>query len=34
MEAYEAYHSGRLQDFDYPAERVAEALATLPKVPA
>ena len=34
MLAYEAYHRGQLQDYDYPAAKVAEALTTLPKVPA
>ena len=33
MLAYEAYHRGELRDYDYPAEKVAEALTTLPKVP-
>ncbi len=34
MMAYEAYHHGQLQDSDYPADKVAEALTTLPQVPA
>jgi tryptophan synthase beta chain len=32
MAAYDAYFSGRLEDFEYPAERVKESLAHLPKV--
>src|SRR6266542_1657783 len=32
LSAYEAYLSGRLQDYEYPAEKVAEALKHLPKV--
>jgi len=34
MTAYEAYHHGRLEDFEYPREMVAEAMTHLPKVPA
>jgi hypothetical protein len=34
MMAYEAYNRGQLQDYDYPAEKVKEALKALPKVPA
>jgi tryptophan synthase beta chain len=34
MQAYEAYLRGQLQDYDYPEAKVAEALATLPQVPA
>ena len=34
MMAYEAYNRGQLKDYDYPAEKVAEALTTLPNVPA
>jgi tryptophan synthase beta chain len=34
MMAYEAYHHGQLQDFEYPAEAIAEAMTHLPKVPA
>jgi tryptophan synthase beta chain len=34
MGAYEAYHRGELRDYDYPEEKVAEALKDLPKVPA
>jgi tryptophan synthase beta chain len=30
--AYEAYLAGKLQDYDYPAEKVQEALTHLPKV--
>lgn len=32
--AYEAYHRGQLQDYEYPVEMVAEAMMHLPKVPA
>ncbi len=34
MMAYEAYHHGKLEDYEYPAERVAEAMTHLPQVPA
>lgn len=34
MAAYESYLTGKLQDYDYPEEKVKEALATLPKVPS
>ncbi|HUS15337.1 MAG TPA: TrpB-like pyridoxal phosphate-dependent enzyme [Chloroflexia bacterium] len=34
LTAYEAYHQGKLQDYDYPAEAIAEAMTHLPKVPA
>jgi tryptophan synthase beta chain len=34
MMAYEAYHRGQLQNYEYPAEKVAEAMTHLPKVPA
>jgi tryptophan synthase beta chain len=30
--AYEQYLSGKLQDYEYPADRVAEAMACLPKM--
>jgi len=33
MAAYEAYLSGKLEDYAYPEEKVKEALAHLPKVP-
>jgi len=33
MAAYEAYLSGKLSDYEYPEEKVKEALAHLPKVP-
>jgi tryptophan synthase beta chain len=33
MMAYEAYHHGRLQDYEYPAEKVEEAMTHLPQVP-
>jgi tryptophan synthase beta chain len=32
MAAYDAYFAGRLEDFEYPAEKVKESLAHLPKV--
>ena len=32
LSAYERYLSGTLEDYEYPAERVAEALASLPTV--
>ncbi len=32
MGAYDEYLSGKLQDYEYPKEKVAEALAKLPKV--
>ncbi|HET7824307.1 MAG TPA: TrpB-like pyridoxal phosphate-dependent enzyme [Anaeromyxobacter sp.] len=32
MAAYDAYFAGKLEDFDYPAEKVKESLAKLPKV--
>lgn len=32
MAAYDAYFAGGLEDFEYPAERVKESLAHLPKV--
>jgi len=34
MMAYEAYLHGKLEDFEYPKEKVAEAMTHLPKVPA
>ena len=34
LAAYEAYLSNRLEDYAYPEEKVKEALASLPKVPA
>jgi predicted alternative tryptophan synthase beta-subunit len=30
--AYEAYLTGKLQDYDYPAEKIAEALRGVPQV--
>ena len=33
MAAYDAYLSGKLEDYEYPEEKVKEALAELPKVP-
>jgi len=32
MAAYDAYLSGKLQDYEYPTEKIEEALAQLPKV--
>jgi tryptophan synthase beta chain len=32
MMAYEAYHHGKLQDYEYPTEKVEEAMTHLPKV--
>jgi tryptophan synthase beta chain len=32
MGSYEAYFSGKLQDYEYPKEKVQEALKILPKV--
>jgi tryptophan synthase beta chain len=32
MMAYEAYHHGQLQDYEYPEEAIAEAMAHLPQV--
>jgi tryptophan synthase beta chain len=34
MQAYIAYQAGKLQNYDYPAEEVAMALAGLPAVEA
>jgi tryptophan synthase beta chain len=34
LAAYEAYLAGQLQDFEYPAENVTEALKAIPQVPA
>jgi hypothetical protein len=31
--AYEAYYHGQLEDYEYPVEKVAEAMTHLPKVP-
>jgi tryptophan synthase beta chain len=33
MMAYEAYHRGELQDYEYPVAKVEEAMRHLPKVP-
>jgi hypothetical protein len=33
MMAYEAYHRGALQDYEYPEEKVLEAMTHLPQVP-
>ena len=32
MAAYDAYFAGKLEDFEYPAEKVQESLAHLPKI--
>jgi predicted alternative tryptophan synthase beta-subunit len=32
LSAYERYHDGSLEDYEYPRERVEAALAGLPKV--
>jgi tryptophan synthase beta chain len=34
MTAYQSYHAGHLQDFEYPDHAVEEAMTHLPKVPA
>ncbi|MBN2455792.1 MAG: TrpB-like pyridoxal phosphate-dependent enzyme [Sedimentisphaerales bacterium] len=34
MAAYDAYFSNKLKDYEYPKEKVEEALANLPEVPA
>jgi len=34
MAAYDAYLSGKLQDYDYPEEKVKASLASLPEVPS
>ena len=34
MAAYDAYFSGKLEDYDYPEDKVKEALSHLPDVPA
>jgi tryptophan synthase beta chain len=34
MMAYEAYHHGKLEDYEYPQAMVEEAMTHLPKVPA
>jgi tryptophan synthase beta chain len=34
MAAYESYLAGKLTDYEYPEEKVKEALASLPEVPA
>ncbi len=34
MMAYEDYHTGKLEDFEYPVAKVAEAMTHLPQVPA
>jgi hypothetical protein len=32
MAAYDSYHQGKLQDYEYPREKVEEAMTHLPKV--
>ena len=32
MAAYDSYFAGKLEDYEYPADKVAEALAELPKM--
>jgi tryptophan synthase beta chain len=32
LQAYADYHDGKLQDYEYPAEKIKEALAKLPKI--
>ncbi len=32
MEAYDAYHRGKLEDYEYPEELVRQAMEHLPKV--
>jgi hypothetical protein len=32
MGAYEGYLAGKLQDYEYPAEKIAEALRGVPQV--
>jgi tryptophan synthase beta chain len=32
MAAYDSYFSGKLEDFEYPAEAIHASLAKLPKV--
>jgi tryptophan synthase beta chain len=32
LSAYEAFHAGRLQDYEYPAEKIEEALRGVPQV--
>ena len=32
MMAYEQFNQGKLVDYEYPAEKVAEALAALPRM--
>ncbi|MBL8057832.1 MAG: TrpB-like pyridoxal phosphate-dependent enzyme [Anaerolineales bacterium] len=34
MTSYDAYHQGRLEDYEYPAAMVEEAMTHLPQVPA
>jgi predicted alternative tryptophan synthase beta-subunit len=33
MASYQAYFDGKLVDYDYPAEAVQQAMASLPQVP-
>jgi tryptophan synthase beta chain len=34
MTAYDAYHQGKLENYEYPAAKIAEAMTHLPQVPA
>jgi len=34
MSAYEAYLAGKLHDYEYPQEKIEQALKDLPKVPS
>jgi tryptophan synthase beta chain len=33
MMAYQAYFNGKLEDYEYPAEAVRDAMTRLPQVP-
>jgi tryptophan synthase beta chain len=34
MTSYQSYLSGKLEDYEYPAEAIQEAITDLPKVPS
>jgi tryptophan synthase beta chain len=34
LAAYDSYLSGKMQDYEFPEEKMKEALASLPKVPS
>ncbi|HEX9920781.1 MAG TPA: TrpB-like pyridoxal-phosphate dependent enzyme, partial [Candidatus Methylomirabilis sp.] len=34
LKSYEDYLAGKLQDYEYPQERIAESLKDLPKIPS